>query len=381
MPGPQGPSSAQATRLLETIGPNAVPLKRTGLAVRILRKLWAPVPWMLEATIVFELALAKSLDSLIILAVLSLNTAPGIIQEKRSEAAVDLLRTRLEVNARVLRDGTWTLLPAARVVPGDVIGGSVALLWASGQRWPGGGLDQLRTVIFLTLVFSSQITSYVVRTARPAWTDRPSRLLVAAWVIDIATAAGGFIVDLLKVPAFRKLKLHVHRGPAPPAAAPASPASPSKTVAAADGGHYRSSPRTLPPPDRRQCGTLNCGFVVGAAHPYSHDDSRQCGEDTHDGDRRRDAVGIGEDAGEECADGESAVAPQPVDPYRAGTPDRVRDVADGGQQGGVDHGGAGAEQDRGGEPDPEAGPEGDHHQCHGLDEHASHDQPFPAVLV
>lgn len=121
MPGPQGLTSAQATRLLETIGPNAVPLKKTGLAERILRKLWAPVPWMLEATIILEFALAKWLDATIILAVLTLNTVLGIIQERRAEAAVELLRTRLEINARVLRDGTWTLMPASRVVPGDVI--------------------------------------------------------------------------------------------------------------------------------------------------------------------------------------------------------------------------------------------------------------------
>lgn len=121
MPGPQGLTSAQATRLLETIGPNAVPLEHTGLPERILRKLWAPVPWMLEATIILEFALAKWLDATIILAVLTLNTVLGIIQERRAEAAVELLRTRLEVNARVLRDGTWTLMPASRVVPGDVI--------------------------------------------------------------------------------------------------------------------------------------------------------------------------------------------------------------------------------------------------------------------
>jgi H+-transporting ATPase len=76
---------------------------------------------MLDATILLEFALAKWLDATIILAVLTLNTVLGIFQEKRAEAAVDLLRTRLEINARVLRDGTWTLLPASRLVPGDVI--------------------------------------------------------------------------------------------------------------------------------------------------------------------------------------------------------------------------------------------------------------------
>jgi H+-transporting ATPase len=119
--GLQGLSAAQAARLLETAGPNTVPLQRTGLAVRLLRKLWAPVPWMLEATIVLEFVLGKWLDALIILVVLGLNTALGIVQERRAEVAVDLLRSRLEINARVLRDGAWTVIPASRLVPGDVI--------------------------------------------------------------------------------------------------------------------------------------------------------------------------------------------------------------------------------------------------------------------
>lgn len=135
------------------------------------------------------------------------------------------------------KPNTWNVrrtIAGALVVATPMLGSSLALLWTSGQLWPGGGLDQLRTVIFLTLVFSSQITTYVVRTARPAWTDRPSRLLVAASVLDAAAAsalalwgvlmapvpavllllilaatiAGGLVADLLKVPAFRKSKLH-----------------------------------------------------------------------------------------------------------------------------------------------------------------------------
>ena len=53
------------------------------------------------------------------------------------------------------------------------------------------------------------------------------------------------------------------------------------------------------------------------------------------------------EAGEQGADGEAAVAPQAVDADGAGAPGRVGDVADDGEQGRVDHGGAGAEQDGG----------------------------------
>ena len=59
---------------------------------------------------------------------------------------------------------------------------------------------------------------------------------------------------------------------------------------------------------------------------------------------------VGDDAGEQGADGEAAVAPQPVDPDGAGPPGGVGDVADGGEQGRVDHGGAGAEEHGGAAP-------------------------------
>lgn len=121
MARPQGLSTAEAARRLEASGPNAVPIRHTRLPARLLGKLWAPVPWMLETTVVLELALGKWLDAGIILVVLTLNTVLGLVQERRAEAAVDLLRTRLEINARTLRDGAWTLIPASHLVPGDAI--------------------------------------------------------------------------------------------------------------------------------------------------------------------------------------------------------------------------------------------------------------------
>ncbi|MFD2081631.1 Cation transporter/ATPase, N-terminus [Actinopolymorpha cephalotaxi] len=60
---PRGLSSAQARALLDQVGPNAVPEERPSVLVRAVRRLWAPVPWMLEATIVLELALAKWLEA------------------------------------------------------------------------------------------------------------------------------------------------------------------------------------------------------------------------------------------------------------------------------------------------------------------------------
>ncbi|EQD73297.1 membrane protein containing ATPase, P-type, ATPase-associated region domain protein, partial [mine drainage metagenome] len=43
------------------------------------------------------------------------------IQERRAHAALELLRRRLHVAARVLRDGAWVTRPARDLVPGDRI--------------------------------------------------------------------------------------------------------------------------------------------------------------------------------------------------------------------------------------------------------------------
>ena len=90
---------------------------------------------------------------------------------------------------------------------------------------------------------------------------------------------------------------------------------------------------------------------------------------------------VGDDAGEQRTDGEAAVAPEPVDADRAGAPGRVRHVADRGEQGGVDHRGAGAEQDRGDCPDGERVGERDQREGEGLEPHARDDQPLPAPPV
>ena len=54
-----GLTSDEARRRLEKFGPNAVPDTALHPLRRALTKLWAPVPWMLEAAIVLELVLGK----------------------------------------------------------------------------------------------------------------------------------------------------------------------------------------------------------------------------------------------------------------------------------------------------------------------------------
>jgi H+-transporting ATPase len=86
-----------------------------------LEKFWAPVPWMLEAAIVLELALGKYVEAAIIAGLLVFNAALGLFQESRAQATLAALKSRLALNASVRRDGAWKTVPAAELVPGDVV--------------------------------------------------------------------------------------------------------------------------------------------------------------------------------------------------------------------------------------------------------------------
>ncbi len=118
---PRGLSTVEADARLRQFGPNAVVEERVSLPRRVLRHFWAPVPWMLEATIVLQVAIGQHLTALLIALLLLLNVVLGVVQESRADAALALLKQRLSLRSRVKRDGLWVDLPAAELVPGDIV--------------------------------------------------------------------------------------------------------------------------------------------------------------------------------------------------------------------------------------------------------------------
>jgi H+-transporting ATPase len=116
-----GLSSAEAACRRAAIGPNVVAEERASSLKRIAWHFWAPVPWMLEATIVLQIAIGQRLTALLIAALLILNVVLGSLQESRADTALALLKQRLSLKSRVKRDGAWVDVPAAELVPGDVV--------------------------------------------------------------------------------------------------------------------------------------------------------------------------------------------------------------------------------------------------------------------
>ncbi len=104
-----------------SVGANAVADVAQHPARRALLKLWAPVPWMLEAAIVLQLAIGDYAEAGVVALLLVTNAALGFFQEGRAQATLDALKSRLALVAAVRRDGAWTTTPVAGLVPGDVV--------------------------------------------------------------------------------------------------------------------------------------------------------------------------------------------------------------------------------------------------------------------
>ena len=79
---------------------------------------WGPIPWMIEAAAALSAVLAHWDDLAIILAMLLINAGVGFWQEFKADNAIELLKQRLALKARVKRDDTWQAVEARLLVPG-----------------------------------------------------------------------------------------------------------------------------------------------------------------------------------------------------------------------------------------------------------------------
>jgi len=143
-PLPAGITSDEVRIRLAKFGPNAVADTSLHPLRRALGEFWAPVPWMLEAAIVLEIILGKYVEAGIIALLLVSNAALGFFQEGRAQATLAALKSRLALNASVRRDNAWTTIPAAGLVPGDIVKLSVGGVVPADVRVTGGSvlLDQ-----------------------------------------------------------------------------------------------------------------------------------------------------------------------------------------------------------------------------------------------
>ena len=118
---PTGLTTAEALSRQSQFGPNEVPEEKPRTIRLLLGQMWGPVPWMIESALALELVLRHLPEASILAGLLTLNSVLATAQERRARQAVELLRHRLDVLARVQRDGLWGSRPARELVPDDRI--------------------------------------------------------------------------------------------------------------------------------------------------------------------------------------------------------------------------------------------------------------------
>jgi H+-transporting ATPase len=116
-----GLTSAVAAARSSSEGPNDVPERPDHPVRRFASKFWGLSAWMLELIVVLSGVLHKWTDLCVALALVVVNAILGFFQEQHASAAIAALRRRLQVVARVLRDGSWQPIPARDLVRGDVV--------------------------------------------------------------------------------------------------------------------------------------------------------------------------------------------------------------------------------------------------------------------
>lgn len=117
-----GLSTEQAAERLTQVGPNALPTAvRDPLWKRVARQFDNILIYILLISAGLKAILGDWVDVVVIVAVTIINAAIGFIQEGKAEGALDAIRTMLAPHATVMRNGKWTTLPAAELVPGDVV--------------------------------------------------------------------------------------------------------------------------------------------------------------------------------------------------------------------------------------------------------------------
>jgi H+-transporting ATPase len=136
-----GLTSDEAHIRLEKDGPNAMPDTSTHPLRNVLSKFWAPVPWLLEASIVLEVVLDKYYEAAVIAGLLIFNAALAYLQESRAQATLSALKSRLALNASVQRDGSWKTVPATELVCGDLVKLSLGGVIAADVHLTGGSVE------------------------------------------------------------------------------------------------------------------------------------------------------------------------------------------------------------------------------------------------
>ncbi len=116
-----GLNESDALERQKNLGYNEITEKKQNPFLGFISRYWGTMPWLLELAMLLSFLLDRPLEGIIILILLTINATIGYIHSRNSQRAVELLKNKLAVKARILRDGNLAIRSAREVVPGDII--------------------------------------------------------------------------------------------------------------------------------------------------------------------------------------------------------------------------------------------------------------------
>ncbi|OIO27332.1 plasma-membrane proton-efflux P-type ATPase [Candidatus Micrarchaeota archaeon CG1_02_60_51] len=117
----KGLSSAQAAARAKELGFNEIPEKKKSIVLEFLSHFWGPIPWLWEGAILACYFLSDFFDALVLLILVLVNGIVAFYNEHDSQKALELLKGKLTIKTRVLRDGEWLTADARELVPSDIM--------------------------------------------------------------------------------------------------------------------------------------------------------------------------------------------------------------------------------------------------------------------
>lgn len=170
-----GLTVAEAERRLAVTGPNSVPVRRR-VSVRssVVGQVRDPLMIVLIAACVLTVAVGDLSDAAVIAFVVVVNSAIGVVQEVRADRAISALGELITPEVRVRRGGADCSVPAADLVPGDVV------LLGEGDVVPADCEFLEGTTV---LVDESTLTGESVAVAKETQADGPGAPLMSGTVV------------------------------------------------------------------------------------------------------------------------------------------------------------------------------------------------------
>ncbi len=118
----EGLTSEEAKKRLSACGPNTLKEGKKKSVWRMLfEQLWDVMILILLAAAVVSLAFEEWAEAVVIFVIIVVNAVIGVVEEKKAADALAALKNLNAPTARVLRDGKESVLPAAELVPGDIV--------------------------------------------------------------------------------------------------------------------------------------------------------------------------------------------------------------------------------------------------------------------